>query len=203
MRVAGRDCLVVGGGPVAERKVAGLLASEAQVTVVAPAVTNVIAEWAQEGTIEWEARLFAKEDVSDKFLIIAATDSQEINREVTDEAEKLGKLVNVVNDPDRGNFVVPAMVRRGKLQIGVSTSGAAPLVARRIRDELETRFGEEYAVYLDKLAEVRQVLLRDVLEVESRRAIWHRVVESDLLSLLRDGRLEEADRRIVELIGGL
>lgn len=203
LQLKGRRCLVVGGGPVAERKAAGLLACEAQVTLIAPDVTNVIANWANLGTITWKARPFLAEDVREMFLVIAATDSPDVNRLAAAAAEEEGKLVNVVDDPDSGNFTVPAMVRRGRLQIGVSTSGASPLVAKRIKQELDAAFGEEYALYLDLLDEVRRHVLLHVAEERRRRELFQAVARPELLALLKAGKEAEARRRIADIIGGL
>ncbi|MGZ4123763.1 MAG: precorrin-2 dehydrogenase/sirohydrochlorin ferrochelatase family protein, partial [Tumebacillaceae bacterium] len=137
------------------------------------------------------------------FLIIAATSLQEVNRQVHADAEVHGRLVNVVNDQEAGNLIVPAMIRRGRLTIGVSTSGAAPAVAKRIRQELEQAFGEEYAVYLDKLADVRAQLLRKVEDAGKRTEVLQRLAGSNLLELLRAGRMDEAEQLLADTIGGL
>jgi precorrin-2 dehydrogenase / sirohydrochlorin ferrochelatase len=202
LKLTGRRCLVVGGGRVAERKVAGLLDCGAVVDVISPTVTNTIFKLVKNGTIRWFEKSYLSGDAAPYFLIIAATSSQEVNRLVFEEAEQHGRLVNVVNDQELGNFLVPAMIRRGKLAIGVSTSGAAPAVAKRIREELEMAFGEEYAVYLDKLADVRGQLLRTVIDEHERTALLRQLASSNLLELLRGGHMEEAERLIADTIGG-
>lgn len=200
--LAGRRCLVVGGGPVAERKITGLLECQAAVTVVAPTVTEGLAELAKSGTISWEARAYQTGDAARSFLTIAATDSQEVNEAIFAEAEAAGRLCNVVNNQRVGNFTVPAVVRRGRLQVAVSTGGASPAVAKRIRRELEAHFGVEYASYLDEMAEIRQLLLGTVKEEKRRTKILQTLAESDLLTLLREGREEEAQRLVADCIGG-
>ncbi|PWK15825.1 precorrin-2 dehydrogenase/sirohydrochlorin ferrochelatase family protein [Tumebacillus permanentifrigoris] len=202
LNLAGRRCLVVGGGPVAARKITGLLACHAEVTVVAPTVTDVIAAHVKSGSIRWEARAYQDGDAARAFLVIAATDSIEINRRVYADAEAAGRLCNVVNDQTLGNCTVPAVVRRGRLQVAVSTGGAAPAVAKRIRRELEVHFGEEYVSYLDRMAEIRQLLLGTVSEEQRRTKILQAIAESDLLDLLRTGREEEAEQLVQDCIGG-
>jgi precorrin-2 dehydrogenase/sirohydrochlorin ferrochelatase len=202
LNLAGRRCLVVGGGPVAERKITGLLACQAEVTVVSPTVTDVIAAHANSGTISWEARAYREGDAARSFLVIAATHSQEVNARVYADAEAEGRLCNVVNDQTLGNFTVPAMVRRGRLQVAVSTGGASPAVAKRIRRELEEHFGEEYAAYLDQMAEIRQLLLGTVRDEWRRTKILQRMAELDLLPLLREGREAEARQLLEDCIGG-
>lgn len=202
LQMAERPCLVVGGGPVAERKLAGLLECGAQVTVVAPDVTDEIRKQAENGKIHWEARAYRTGDAASYFLTIAATSSQEVNALVYRDGDAAGRLVNVVNDQELGHFVVPAMVRRGRLSIAVSTSGASPAVARRIKRELECQFGEEYAIYLDKLADVRRTLLQTVEDEKRRTEIFQRIAASDLLRLLRDGETQQAEQLIADFMGG-
>lgn len=202
LQVANRPCLVVGGGPVAERKLAGLLECGAEVTVIAPDVTDTIRKEAEHGKIHWEARAYRTGDAASYFLTIAATASQEINARIYADGDAAGRLVNVVNDQELGHFVVPAMVRRGRLAIAVSTSGASPAAASRIKRELEAQFGEEYAVYLDKLAAVRQTLLQTVEDEKQRTAIFQKIAASDLLRLLRDREYEQAELLIADLMGG-
>ncbi|KEO81164.1 precorrin-2 dehydrogenase/sirohydrochlorin ferrochelatase family protein [Tumebacillus flagellatus] len=202
LNLTGRRCLVVGGGPVAERKITGLLDCAGEVTVVSPAVTDVIAALAESGRLKWEKRAYRTGDAASFFLVMAATDSRELNAEVYAEAERAGRLCNVVNDQSLGNFTVPAVVRRGRLQVAVSTGGASPAVAKRIRRELEEHFGGEYAAFLDQMAEIRHDLLGTVRDEKRRTKILQRLAESELLTLLREGREEEARRLVADCIGG-
>jgi precorrin-2 dehydrogenase/sirohydrochlorin ferrochelatase len=201
VNLAGRPCLVVGGGSVAERKITGLLECGAAVTVIAPTATPGVETMAQRGTIKWEARKYRSGDAERFFLVMAATDSVDVNRQVFAEAEAAGRLVNVANDQDAGNFAVPAMLRRGRLQVAVSTSGASPAAARRIRDELAERLGVEYADFLDRLANVRQVLQETVTDGRRRAEILNALVRSELLQFLREGRHEEADELVANFVG--
>ncbi|WP_386044084.1 precorrin-2 dehydrogenase/sirohydrochlorin ferrochelatase family protein [Tumebacillus lipolyticus] len=203
LRLKGRSCLVVGGGPVAERKVISLLECGADVTVIAPQGTDFIVKRAEDGTIRWEARPFQSGDATPFSLIIAATDSVEVNRQVYEEGEANGRLVNVVNDQALGNFTVPAVIRRGALSVAISTSGAAPVVAKKLREELESFLGPEIELFLDKVAEVRKRLLAEVPEVERRTLLLRKLVNSELLSMMRQGEHEDAEQLLERILEGL
>lgn len=202
LRLRGKKCVVIGGGRVAERKVRSLLPCEARVTVIAPHLTAWLQEKAAENQILHLARPYQPGDVKDAFFVIAATPSPEVNRAVAEEADACGRLVNVVNQPERCNLMVPSMVRRGPLQIAISTSGLSPAVARRLRGELERLIGPEYLQFLQWMAEARQRLKRTVADEERRGEIMRRLVQSDVLSLLREGDRHEAERRMAEIIEG-
>jgi precorrin-2 dehydrogenase/sirohydrochlorin ferrochelatase len=202
LKLEGRRCLVVGGGPVAERKIAGLLECGADVTVIAPSLTRSLVKLAENGTIRWEARPYRAGDAEPFFLIIAATDSKKINRQVDLEAGKFGRLVNVVNDQEAGNFVVPATVRRGMLTVAISTAGAAPVIAKKFREELEAFFGPEYELFLELMSSVRKRLLAEVPDERRRSDLLRRLANSDLLQLLREGKQEEAEQLIQRITGG-
>jgi precorrin-2 dehydrogenase/sirohydrochlorin ferrochelatase len=156
VKLAGRRCLVVGGGPIAEGKVDGLLASEANVVVIAPDVTERIAAWARGRRLAWHARRFQPSDLDSSFLVIAATGVDAVNESAFREAEARGILCNAVDEPDRCHFYYPAVVRRGPLQIAISTGGLSPSLASRLRQELEEQFGPEYERWIAELGKLRQ-----------------------------------------------
>src|ERR1700723_2186516 len=133
LKLRGRSCVVVGGGVIAESKLQSLLAAEANVVVVAPEVTEAIAAWARAGQIEWQARTFAAEDLCGAFLVVAGTSSAQVNHDVFQQCEAEGILCNVVDDPEYCHFYYPAVVRRGALQIAISTEGQSPALAQRLR----------------------------------------------------------------------
>ncbi len=162
VKLAGRKCLVVGGGPIAEGKVEGLLASGATVVVVAPEVTEKIARWNDQGRLAWHARQFQPSDLEGAFLVIAATGVDAVNEQVFREAEARGILCNAVDEPERCHFYYPAIVRRGPLQIAISTGGLSPALASRLRAELEAQFGPEYERWLEEAG-------RDAAEAFVRR----------------------------------
>ena len=155
VKLAGRRCLVVGGGPIAEKKVEGLLASRATVVVIALEVTDKIAAWAREQRLVWHAREFQPSDLDGSFLVIAATGVDAVNKSVFREADARGILCNAVDEPDRCHFYYPAVVRRGPLQIAISTGGLSPSLASRLRQELEEQFGPEYERWIAELGMLR------------------------------------------------
>ncbi len=167
VKLTGRRCLVVGGGPVAEGKTEGLLASGATVVVVAPEVTERIAGWERQHRLVWRQRRFQPSDLDGSFLVIAATGLDAVNESVFREAEARGILCNAVDEPERCHFYYPAIVRRGPLQIAISTGGLSPALASRLRQELEKQFGSEYARWIEELGVMRQ-------EVFARRSDPHR-----------------------------
>jgi len=156
VKLASRRCLVVGGGPIAEGKVEGLLTSEATVMVIAPEVTDTIAAWTREQRLVWHAREFRPSDLDGLFLVIAATGVDAVNESVFREADARGILCNAVDEPDRCHFYYPAVVRRGPLQIAISTGGLSPSLASRLRQELEEQFGPEYERWIAELGMLRQ-----------------------------------------------
>lgn len=198
-----RPCLVVGGGEVARRKVEGLLAVGARVRVISPELHPDLGSMARDQRVEWEARPYRAGDLVGYFLIVAATDDQAVNEAVFREGESRGQLVNVVDDPPRCNFILPAVVRRGSLCLSVFTGGQSPMLSRRIREELEKQFGPEYEDFIDLLGEARAEVLKRVGDISRRTEIFRRLVYSDLLEVLaRDGRAA-AESRINQTIEGV
>jgi precorrin-2 dehydrogenase/sirohydrochlorin ferrochelatase len=193
-----KSCVVVGGGQVAERRIASLLAANAQVTVVSPEVTPAIAQWIAEGRLEGLKKRYASGDGSGAFLIIAATNAAEVNEQVYCDAMEQGQLVNRVDRPERSNFIVPAVVRRGKLAIAVSTSGASPALAAQIIRKLEQAYGWEYELYLDFLAEVRQLAQERIADPVERRLVLMKALQLKALEAIRDGVFQK--ERWIELL---
>jgi len=171
LKLAGRRCLVVGGGAVAETKMEGLLRCGGEVRVIAPEVTSAIRDAASSGQIAWEQRSFLPSDLSDVFLVVAATNSTELHEEIFRQAQQQRILCNAVDEPDRCDFYYPAVVRRGALQLAVSTSGHSPFLAQRLRRELEEQFGPEYGFWLEEIGRQRRELFTSGMSPESRRAI--------------------------------
>ncbi|MHB8765308.1 MAG: precorrin-2 dehydrogenase/sirohydrochlorin ferrochelatase family protein, partial [Deferrisomatales bacterium] len=168
----GRRVVVVGGGEVGERKAEALLRAGARVTVVAPAATPGLRARAEAGELRWRARPYRVGDLEGAALAFAAVDDAAVGAEVAADARAAGVPVNVAGQPELGDFQVPATARRGRLQIAVSTGGASPAWARRIREDLEARFGPEYGRLFDALAAARGELLAAVTDpAERRRAL--------------------------------
>ena len=201
LSLAERLVVVVGGGAVAERKVAGLLPCGARVRVVAPELTPELAQLAGRGEIEHRARDFRPGDLEGAALALAEPGEASRDEAFFAEAEERGTFANVEDDLDHCSFIAPAIVRRGDLVIAISTSGRAPAMAVRLRQRLEAELGPEYAALLELAGRLRAPLLRAVPEFEERRRRWYELVDSDVLSLFCDGRAGDARRRAEEILG--
>jgi precorrin-2 dehydrogenase/sirohydrochlorin ferrochelatase len=196
LNLTNKKCLVIGGGEVAARKVISLLECDAEVTVISPECTQVLHQLVAEGKIHYIQRRYDSSDLEDAFLVISATDNQEVNKQVAAGCFAKGILVNVVDVPDLCNFFVPSVVRRGDLAISISTGGKSPLLAAKLREQLEGQFGTEYEEFLEILGRVRQQVLAECDDPAKRRKIFQRLVESDLLQLLKDGKESSAKERV-------
>ncbi|WDT93618.1 bifunctional precorrin-2 dehydrogenase/sirohydrochlorin ferrochelatase [Thermoleophilum album] len=198
LRLAGRKCLVVGGGEVGLEKVEGLLACDAAVTLVAPEAIEPLRELAAEGSIKWLAREWQPSDLDGAFLVIAATDDSDVNIRIFEEAERRAMLVNVVDVPPLCNFILPAIVRQGPLAIAISTQGASPALAKRIRDEVAARYGEPYARLAVLLNEVRGWAKRTLPTYQDRKEFFESIVngDPDPIELLARGD-EQAVRELI------
>ena len=194
LRLSGRDCLVVGGGEVGLGKVEGLLACGGRVTVVAPQASAELRELAAEGSIAWERREFAEADLERKFLAIAATDDTEVNISVYEAAERRAMLVNVVDVPSLCNFILPAIVRSGPLAIAISTAGASPALAKRIRSEIAESFGEPYARLAVILNEARGWAKATLPTYQDRKRFFEGIVngEPDPIELIEGAKESRA-----------
>jgi precorrin-2 dehydrogenase / sirohydrochlorin ferrochelatase len=189
-----RPCVVIGGGAVAARKVEGLLECGARVTVVAPALVPRLQSLLDEGRIEARQRPYAKGDLAGVALAIAATDERAVNARVAAEARARGVWLNAADDPERCDFILPAVIRRGDLQIAVSTGGRSPALARRVREDLERLLPPEYADLLPLLADVRAELRQEGIDVPPER--WQSALDDYVLARLRAGDLAGARERL-------
>jgi precorrin-2 dehydrogenase/sirohydrochlorin ferrochelatase len=201
LRVAQRPCLVVGGGAVAAQKVVALLRAEAVVTVVSPELTAALRALAATGRIQHHARPYVAGDVRGFVLVYAATGEESVDRQIAAEAAAAGTLINIVDRPELCGFIAPAILERGDLIIATSTSGAVPAMAKRIRQDLESIFGEEYAVALQVLGRVRQQLAHSTRTPAERRRIVTALVASPLVELLRAHKAAEVDRLLAATVG--
>ncbi|MDX6589963.1 MAG: precorrin-2 dehydrogenase [Solirubrobacterales bacterium] len=191
LKLKGRRCLVVGGGDIGLEKVEGLLACDADVTVVAPIAHPELEDLAAEASIRWERRPYGgAEDLEGVFLAIAATDDTDVNIAVFDDAEKRAMLVNVVDVPPLCNFILPAIVRTGPLAIAISTAGASPALAKRMKAEVSELFGEDYARLAVILNNVRGWAKGTLPTYQDRKEFFEGIVngDPDPIQLLRDGR---------------
>jgi len=198
--VCARKCLVVGGGEVALRKVRSLLEHGANLEVVAVTLCPELAELAECREISLRLKNYEKEDLKGTFLAIAATSQKRLNQKIARQARQLGVLVNVVDSPELSDFILPSYLHRGDLVLAVSTGGASPALARRVRMRLEGDFGEEYAALTDLVGEVRAELRRNKIAVGGDN--WGKALDLDLLAgLLRSGRRERARAILLHRLG--
>lgn len=200
VNLAGLPCAVVGGGSVATRKVADLCEAGARPVVISPVLDESLRRRDEAGEIDVVERAYQPGDLAGVRLVIAATDDPRINEAVWREALAAGCLVNVVDDPQRCNFYVPATVRRGALTLSVSTAGKSPLLARRIRQSLETQFDAAYGAYVDLLGGLRPRVQEQVADPARRKALWSALLDSDLLDLLRNRDTRTARKRAEDII---
>jgi precorrin-2 dehydrogenase/sirohydrochlorin ferrochelatase len=201
MRVAGRRCVVIGGGAVAERKVASLLAAGARVTVVSPRLTTRLAAQVTQGAIEHLPRAYRQGDLASAWLAYAATNDDTLHATIAADADAAGVPLNVVDRPQWCDFIAPSVLTRGDLTVAVSTSGGSPALARRVREDLEHALGPEYARALTVLSRLRRHLQRQSLTSAERQRILTGLVASDLLEQLREPDRAAVDRLLAEHVG--
>ena len=181
LKLKGRVVLVVGAGRVGEPKIAGLLGTGAHLRVVALEPSAATFDWAKAGAIALHQRAFVPSDLDGVFLVIVATASRELNQSVFDEAHRRGVLCNVVDVPEQCDFFYPAVVRRGDLQIAISTAGQSPFLAQRIRQQLERQFGPDYAPWVKELGETRRRILASDLSPERKRDLLQSLASAEAL----------------------
>ena len=197
--ISGERCVVVGGGEVAERKAAGLLECGAKVVLVARDLTTELRVMKDAGKIKHVANDYTKECLEGAFLVIGATDREDVNEKVSQDARDRGILVNIVDVPARCNFIVPSVFRRGDLLVAVSTGGKSPALARRLREEIEERYGPEYGTLLGIMGDLRgRIIARGASSAENR-VLFESVLDSDILRYIR----EEKGTRVWEIIRDL
>jgi precorrin-2 dehydrogenase / sirohydrochlorin ferrochelatase len=189
LRLTGRRCVVVGGGEIGLEKVEGLLACDADVTLVAPDAIPELATLADEGSIRWERRSYETGDLDGALIAIAATNDTDINIRVFDDAERRAMLVNVVDVPPLCNFILPAIVRTGPLAVAISTAGASPALAKRMKREIGELFGEPYATLAVLLNDARGWAKTTLPTYQDRKEFFESIVngDPDPIDLLRAG----------------
>ena len=205
LRLTGRRCVVVGGGEIGLEKVEGLLACDGAVTLIAPDAVDELQEYAREGSISWEQREYAgASDLDRAFMVIAATNDTDVNIAVYDDAERRAMLVNVVDVPPLCNFILPAIVRSGPLAIAISTAGASPALAKRMKREIAELFGQPYANLAILLNEARGWAKATLPTYQDRKEFFEGIVngEPDPVELLRGdpapgGAGEQAVRELI------
>jgi precorrin-2 dehydrogenase/sirohydrochlorin ferrochelatase len=192
LRLKGRRCVVVGGGDVGLEKVEGLLACDAEVILVAPEAHPALAQFSREGSIRWQRRQYQPSDLDGCLIAIAATDDSEVNIRVFEDAERRAMLINVVDVPPLCNFILPAIVRTGPLAVAISTAGASPALAKRMKREIGELFGEPYALLAILLNDVRGWAKGTLPTYQDRKQFFESIVggEPDPIELLRAGDVD-------------
>jgi precorrin-2 dehydrogenase/sirohydrochlorin ferrochelatase len=201
LQIRNRLCIVIGGGSVAERKVVALLAADACVTVLSPQVTPYLAELIEKKQLIHLNRTYGEGDLTGFFIAIGATNNGLINKLVAQEANTIGILVNVVDAPELGNFNVPSKITHGDLLITVSTGGKSPALAKMLGQELAQRYGPEYGAYLDLLGTLRTKMKKNMQLSKEREAFWRKTIDQEIINLLKEGKIQEAEAKINNAIG--
>lgn len=199
--IRGRLCLVVGGGSVGTRKVGTLLDCQARVKLVAPQVTKNLETYASQGLIEHKKRMYKPTDLDGVFLVIGASNNEVLNRQISKDAERLGKICNIADRPKVSNFILPSIIKKGDLTIAISTSGKSPAFAKKLRKDFENKFGNEYAQFLNLMGAVREKLLSKEHKPEAHKHIFNKLIDSNLLHLIKEKRIEDIDNVLHKILG--
>lgn len=199
LQLQGKQAVIIGGGKIAERKTAGLLETGAVITVISPELTEGLRDFVKERRISWKRKHFTAEDIAGAFLIIAATNDREVNLAVK-KAAAPNQLLSLIDNPEESGFILPSVIRQGKLTITVSTSGASPILAKKIKEEISHHYGSEYKEYVDFLFEKRKWVLEKMKDPKLKKQLLTAITEetflhssnrekdfADLLAQLRNG----------------
>lgn len=201
LKIAGRQCLVIGGGRVGERKVQGLLAHGALVKVISPELSEPLAALRRAGRIAWLDRLYEEGDLAGAFLVIAATDDPAVQERIHAEAEARNILLNVADVPKWCNFILPATARRGDLSISVSTAGKSPALASMLRQALEVQFGPEYGILVNILGALRDTVLATGRPHAENKVIFARLANPEMAGWIKDGLWQKLAHHIQDVLG--
>ena len=202
LNLNGKRVVVVGGGEVAERKVESLLDSGALVVVISPRVTSSLSALADQKRIELKRRRFTRGDCAEAALVFSATNDPAVGRAVYKEATRLGIFVNTADQPALCSFIMPAVVRRGDIGVAISTGGTSPALAARLRGKISRVIGPEYARLAELLSRARSEIRDRVSDERDRRELHYRILDSDIIALLRRNDTDGAERRLRNIIEG-
>ncbi len=194
-------CLVIGGGIIAERKVEALLAAGGEVTLISPELTAALYALEAAGRLTVQQRPYQRGDLDTVSLVIAATDDPTLQQQIAADAKQANILCNIVDQPALCSFIVPAVVQQGDLTIAVSTNGASPVLAKKIRQDLTEQFGSEYAVALRLLRRIRERLMYEQRSAKDRQRLLTGLAESPLLDYLRDRQTDKLDSLLQQMLG--
>jgi precorrin-2 dehydrogenase/sirohydrochlorin ferrochelatase len=200
LNLKGRRVVVIGGGEVAERKIESLLDSGASVLVISPEVTSGIASLSEQQRIEIRNRAYVPGDCAGAALVFSATADPEVSRAVHKEATALGVFINTVDQPNQCSFIMPAVIRRGDIGVAISTSGTSPALAARLRRKISGVIGPEYARLAELLARVRPEIRGKVHTEGNRKDLHYRIIDSDIISLLKLDDIGPAEQRLRQII---
>lgn len=198
--IEGKSSIVFGGGDVARRKAASLKDAGAKVIVVSPQLDPVLEYMSFQNEITWIQREYKDGDIDGKDIVVAATNNRVVNQHIGKICKEKSILCNVVDQPDDGSYIVPTILERGPFSIAIGTSGISPTLAASVRQELEMAYGEEYGMFLEILAPLRDMVQDEFKTPQQRQKIFDRMVSSRALSLLRSGMHEQAVKELREII---
>ncbi len=201
LNIKNRNCLVVGGGGVGTRKVENLLKCDARVTVVSPKISSKLQDLSKSEPLTLKRRPYRSADLAGMFLVIGATNDENLNRQISRDAEARNTLCNIADRPEVCNFILPSIVRRDDLVITISTSGRSPALAKKLRKTLERQFGAEYADLLRLMGAIRIKLLSEAHEPEAHKPLFEQLINSDLIDLIRDAKTEEINSLLSRVLG--
>jgi precorrin-2 dehydrogenase/sirohydrochlorin ferrochelatase len=196
-----KRCVIIGGGEVAQRKAERLIACGAQVTVVSPSLTPLLEDRKKANAIEHIDTDYERQALHGAFMVIGATDHDDVNAQISRDALSLGILVNIVDDPDKCNFILPSLVQQGDLSIAVSTGGKSPALAKKIKEDLQQQYGPEYESLLKIMGSLRKKIMAQGHATEANKAVFEALVRSDMLQAIRDGNLDLVKKIINDTSG--
>ncbi len=185
LNITNQLCVVIGGGAVATRKVNALLACDARIRLISPEISNELMQFADNSTVEWIPRSYLSGDLQGATLAFALTNRPQVQHQIATEAKEQGIPINIADNPDTCTFHTPATIRRGELLITIATGGSSPVLASDIRQELELRYGPEYGIFVELLAEIRRLAISQGTSPEEHKALATRILRSNLLALLK------------------
>jgi precorrin-2 dehydrogenase/sirohydrochlorin ferrochelatase len=200
LNLTGRRCVIIGGGQIAEGKISKLLDSGAKIIVISPDATQGIRSFAERGQIELDLRKYQQGDLQGAFLVIAATNDRVVNQEIFEEAEKQGILLNAVDDMPRCSFIAPSIVEKGPVTVAISTGGASPALARKLRENMEVSSALDWADATGVLSKARQIIKDEQIAVDPQR--WQCCMTDELLTMIQAGHENEALDLLMDLLLG-
>ncbi len=199
--IQNQNCLVVGGGSVGKRKILTLLECGARVTVVSPKISNEIKALSEGHHIELKERNYRSSDLKGMFLVIGATDNEEVNRQISKDAARIRIICNIVDRPQECTFVLPAIVKQGDLVIAISTAGKSPAFAKRLRQKLSGEFGPECGKFLDLMGAIRKKLLQKGKSPEAHKYMFEQLIDEGLLKLVKHNNRKQIDTLLKKVLG--